>query len=616
MQKLLILLLFTISFSKLAAQRFEVERFYLDVKDMSATVDKVEDNSGKVCALIKVRSNLSNLFFDSNAGIVKIVPQTGEVLLYVQSGERSLKFSKDGFVTIWFDMDPIPQFGKTYILELVATDIPLQALPVTIRITPTDATLFINGKQVPNTATHQLAVGENTIRITKTDYQTIEKTITVNEQQVFFEFKLERQPDAGLQIETTPSGASVYLDGINLGKSPVAVFYKPGNYPIRIVKEGYVTIENQTLEVKLPNTRKTYTLEENVGYISINTLSGATVFINEQRISNPINVKLPPQLLKIKVTMPKAETLEQQLVLRRNDRLSVDLFPDVQTATLQVAVTPFNAKIELTGDAGERYTAEGMKIFEDIPIGTYTIKVTAAGHDTKQESLTLKTGERQSKSIRLNKSQIARPAAGQTASNTAANTDFGTVYNPKTGKTWMDRNLGASRVAQSSTDTQAYGDLYQWGRGTDGHEKRSSGTTSTLSSSNTPGHGNFILSPNKPYDWRNPQNDNLWQGVNGTNNPCPPGFRLPTEAEWEAERQSWSSNNAAGAFNSPLRLPVAGIRSNSNGSLDDVGSVGFYWPATVDGTFARRLRFDSSTASMFSLFRAYGVSVRCLKDSP
>ncbi|MGE4541908.1 MAG: hypothetical protein AB7D35_11660, partial [Bacteroidales bacterium] len=70
--------------------------------------------------------------------------------------------------------------------------------------------------------------------------------------------------------------------------------------------------------------------------------------------------------------------------------------------------------------------------------------------------------------------------------------EWNDVYNPATGQTWMDRNLGASRAATSSTDDQAYGDLYQWGRDTDGHEKRNSGTTSTLSNSDTPGHGNFI----------------------------------------------------------------------------------------------------------------------------
>jgi hypothetical protein len=127
----------------------------------------------------------------------------------------------------------------------------------------------------------------------------------------------------------------------------------------------------------------------------------------------------------------------------------------------------------------------------------------------------------------------------------------------------MDRNLGASRAATSSTDTQAYGDLYQWGRAADGHQKRNSATTSSLSSSDTPGHGNFILAPNSPYDWRSPQNTNLWQGVNGVNNPCPSGYRLPTEAELNAERLSWGSNNAAGAFASPLKLPVAGGRNST-----------------------------------------------------
>lgn len=188
------------------------------------------------------------------------------------------------------------------------------------------------------------------------------------------------------------------------------------------------------------------------------------------------------------------------------------------------------------------------------------------------------------------------------------------VTNPTTGEIWMDRNLGASQVATSSTDAAAYGDLYQWGRAADGHQIRTSGTTATLATSDTPGHGNFITNGSSPYDWRNPQNNNLWQGVSGTNNPCPSGYRLPTEAEWEAERTSWSSNNAAGAFASPLKLPVAGSRLFSNGELLNVGSLGFYWSSTVAGTYASYLTFISSTAFMSSSYRAYGFSVRCLKD--
>ena len=188
------------------------------------------------------------------------------------------------------------------------------------------------------------------------------------------------------------------------------------------------------------------------------------------------------------------------------------------------------------------------------------------------------------------------------------------VLNPTTGKTWMDRNLGATQVATSSTDAAAYGDLYQWGRGTDGHQIRTSATTVTLSSIDQPAHGNFILAPSVPYDWRSPQNTNLWQGVNGVNNPCPSGYRIPTETELNTERLSWSVNTSVGAFASALKLPMAGYRNYSNGSLDYFGPNGYCWSSTVSSTGSRLLNFNSSNALMNTYFRANGFAVRCLKD--
>ncbi len=188
------------------------------------------------------------------------------------------------------------------------------------------------------------------------------------------------------------------------------------------------------------------------------------------------------------------------------------------------------------------------------------------------------------------------------------------VINPLTGEVWMDRNLGAARAATKSNDTAAFGDLYQWGRFADGHQCRNSQTTSVISSTDQPPYSNFILVSTMPFDWRHPQNNSLWQGTTGTNNPCPQGYRLPTEAEWEAERQSWSSNNAAGAIASPLKLTMAGYRDPANGDLSDLGSSGGYYSSSDDGGFVKFLGFNAHNASLSSFGRAVGYTVRCIKN--
>jgi hypothetical protein len=200
------------------------------------------------------------------------------------------------------------------------------------------------------------------------------------------------------------------------------------------------------------------------------------------------------------------------------------------------------------------------------------------------------------------------------APSTAA---FNTVVGAN-GRIWMDRNLGASRVAISFDDVEAYGDLYQWGRGKDGHQLRNSPTTTTRSNTDVPGNGNFILAPlngGAPYDWRNPQNDNLWQGVNGINNPCPSGFRLPTEVEWTAEGLSWEISG----FASPLKLPMSGgERYIEDGIIRFNYDESSYWSSTVFQGSARYISVNKtggkSRGDINAQHRGFGFSVRCIKD--
>lgn len=193
------------------------------------------------------------------------------------------------------------------------------------------------------------------------------------------------------------------------------------------------------------------------------------------------------------------------------------------------------------------------------------------------------------------------------------------VTSPDTGRVWLDRNLGAIQACTSSTDSACYGDLYQWGRVADGHQLRtSSGSPSQLASIST-ASTEFIEGNS---DWVTlTEDDNgalrsaAWAN-GGANDICPAGFSVPTEAEITADTISASTTDiteAATAFSSFLKIPAAGYRSVS-GSISSVGSYAYLWSRSANGSNGRSLYATVASAGSNSDSRAYGYSVRCIKD--
>jgi uncharacterized protein (TIGR02145 family) len=208
-----------------------------------------------------------------------------------------------------------------------------------------------------------------------------------------------------------------------------------------------------------------------------------------------------------------------------------------------------------------------------------------------------------------------------------ASVTYGTLSSSVNGgPCFMDRNLGASQEAGNSTDYLAYGDLFQWGRADDGHQvinwtssSASDGAEQTNEStgpSSSPSPGStFLLSGSVTayrYNWYNGSNPNYLWLVDGTgvNNPCPSGWRVPTESEWLAE----SSASATGFSKyGHLKLPMAGRRLNTTGSLSSVGASGRYWSSTHN-SYKYSLFLDINYVTTWMHDKNYGYSVRCLKD--
>ena len=75
------------------------------------------------------------------------------------------------------------------------------------------------------------------------------------------------------------------------------------------------------------------------------------------------------------------------------------------------------------------------------------------------------------------------------------------------------------------------------------------------------------------------------------NPPANINLRLPTDAEWQNEANTWSPGGIVSAFSSILKLPATGYRNSINGSLSNAGIDGGYWSSTVSSTYSLFLYF-------------------------
>lgn len=192
------------------------------------------------------------------------------------------------------------------------------------------------------------------------------------------------------------------------------------------------------------------------------------------------------------------------------------------------------------------------------------------------------------------------------------------------GNIWLQQNLGSIGVAKSMTDSDSYGDLFQWGRWSDGHEKRTAVAT-TVPVPNDPSGLTSAVSfiTGSPGWWNNGSLTDSWSAVTPANitstdgcDPCKAlgsGWVMPTESDWSGIKISETITNPSSAFSSNLKLPASGYRSSSTGTFTFVDQRGYFWSATTSTTGAKYFYIGSTTAnSSAGAMRGQAHAIRCI----
>lgn len=288
------------------------------------------------------------------------------------------------------------------------------------------------------------------------------------------------------------------------------------------------------------------------------------------------------------------------------------------------------------GEEGVQLSSAATTFYLVLPPATYnSIKLTITTVDAKIMTLI------GSKSLVINRSKARSTGFVSFEKDVYPTYDYIDEYGVNHGQgvsisniVWAPVNCGYLAAGETHKG-YPYGKLYQWGRkygqGYDSDDASYPSGSNLVNNRVSSQEGNlesnkykFYKHTNSPYDWCNPQ-VSVWASEN---NPCPDGWRVPTQAELEKLKKhysAWTTNNGqngrwfsgnrsfAAAGDAKVFLPAAGYRGY-NGGADFRGSDGTYWSSSVSGTNAYRLRFDDGDVGMYDYNRAYGWSVRCVED--
>jgi uncharacterized protein (TIGR02145 family) len=189
----------------------------------------------------------------------------------------------------------------------------------------------------------------------------------------------------------------------------------------------------------------------------------------------------------------------------------------------------------------------------------------------------------------------------------------------KTGSnTWLNfmcHNLGALDIISPSQliTYEHHGDWYRFGA--KNYSLKNEGTNNDIVD-------DWISSSNANYPFYTGSGD--WPvdeiSGNGLANPCPAGWRLPTNSEWTAvinnnNNTSWiSGGNVLRKLGDELILPGAGLRGYTNGRLTTRG-YGYYWSSTGrDSSDGWIMNFEAGQPATSYARHGGGLSVRCVES--
>gem|GEM_PF-862156 len=427
----------------------------------------------------------------------------------------------------------------------------------TLKITslPAGAKVKINGmlKQGTTPLTFdEFQSGFYEIEVERDRYFAEKKSVEVKDLQVTEQTFTLKPQFADVTINSTPSGAKVYLDNEYIGTTPLmkkgeAEGILAGKYNLRLTMNSdlYIDYEDAiTVKAGEPLT-KTIDIKSNFGTIKIVTeMTGVKVMVNgieNKEFSRDLQARLKPGNYEIEILKDKHQPVKKTVSLADGAVETIQAQFIAKQGRIMAYSVPDGADFTLTDETGKEIY-KGKSLDQQVLIGTYTVKAQMEGYgNIKNKTITVTEGYKEP--IEFAFTDEDKIKLNLNESNFIDLRD-GKIYKTiKIGnQIWLAENLnydsGEGSLCYGNNDQycKKYGRLYTW---------------------------------------------------EGSKRAVPIGWHMPTKNEWKefldfiGGEGSYGFNNLIGNQNIQFNILFSGY-GNSDKSFSSIGSYTKYWSATEE----------------------------------
>ena len=250
---------------------------------------------------------------------------------------------------------------------------------------------------------HNLPLGTYRVRLQADRYFPRELTVDVTDRRPRLVTAELVSDAAALQVASSPSGATVRVDGASYGETPLRIDrLRTGTVLVELVRDGYIPYQR---EMRLRSGEE-YRLDADLsplpGGLTVTTSPpGARIFLNQEfKGESPVTISdLDPGVYRVRVEREGYADQLRSVTLPLGARRVEEFRLDRDSGTLELITAPADVRVYLNGEhvgttqAGEREAVSAPFTIEYLARGNHELDLRREGYRFRPRTISVQANQ-------------------------------------------------------------------------------------------------------------------------------------------------------------------------------------------------------------------------------